>query len=1029
MRALVQAAIRSPAAVAVGVAVAVLFGIFAITTLPIQLFPDIERPQLGIGTGWRSATPREVESQILQPEEQVLQGLAGLQEMNSFANSGNGYIQLTFGLDTDMKAALVDVIGRLNRLPPLPADTERPFVQLSSQQDSNSSLLFVFMQVKPGNTRAAESYESFVRNVVIPRIEAVPGVGSVEFFGTADEELQIVFDPMRAAELGIQIPKLASQISGSEDTSGGTMDVGRRQYGISFRGRYSVADLKDLILEWRDGKPVKLGDIADVKVARGKKNSFAYQNGNPALGFRVVRASGANVLATVNLVKAELADINDGIGKEQGVMLAPSFDPSHFINQAIGMVSSDLMLGIVLAVVVLYFFMREWRATIIISISIPICLLAVVVLMQLAGRTLNVVSLAGLAFATGMVLDAAIVAFENILRLRERGMPAAEAAQTGTEQVWGALLASTATNVAIFVPVIFLKDVEGQLFADLSLTIAASVLISLLVAVTVVPTASVLFLKTRPKIAELTNVWRRITDVVMNTTNTPFKRRFWIASLIGASVVGTYLLMPPLSYLPNVKRAAIDSGFQLPPAVTTSFTENQLAKPLIARLQPYMKGEKEPHLLNYYVMSYGPGDLEMAVRTQDDSDLPQMLKIVQNDILKDLPDTIAQAAVGSLFGGFDEGGGITINIQSTDPEAMRAAAHRGIELLKEKLPGSQAYPNPSLDYDQPELRILPNDRAITEVGWTRQDIGQIVPALGQGLYVGQRYDGDKRLYLILKSKELTSPEALANAPIATPSGTNVPFGSLVDVKKSLAPGGVYRHDRRRTIALNVVPPEGMALSDVIKVIRAQVEPELNQVLGADGHVSYGAAADHLDNALVSMGKNFALAVLLLFLIMAALFRSMRDAAIATIALPLGTIGGVAALKILNWVVFQPLDLLTMIGFIIVLGLVVNNTILLVARTRQAEAEGMSRVDAVRSSLETRLRPIFSSTLTAIFGMLPLVIIPGAGAEIYRGLGAVIVGGILVSHVFTLILIPAMLRLGEHSVALEQAPTSPQRIAA
>ncbi|MBI3676205.1 MAG: efflux RND transporter permease subunit [Proteobacteria bacterium] len=1029
MRGLVQMGIRSPAAVAVGVAVAILFGIFALTNLPIQLFPDIERPQIGIATGWRSATPREVESQILEPEEQVLQGLPGLAEMNSFANSGNGYIQLTFALGTDMKDAMVNVIGGLNRLPPLPADSERPSVQLSSQQDSNSSLLFVFMQVKPGNTRAADSYESFIRNVVIPRIEAVPGVGSVEFFGTANEELQIVFDPMRAAELGIQIPRMAGQISGSEDTSGGTMDVGRRQYSVAFRGRYSVADLKDLILEWRDGKPVKLGDIADVKIARGKKNSFAYQNGNPALGFRVVRASGANVLATVEAVKAELTSINDGVAKDQGVLLAPSFDPSHFINQAIGMVSSDLLFGIFLAIGVLWFFMREWRATLIISSAIPICLLAVVMLLQLAGRTLNVVSLAGLAFATGMVLDAAIVALENILRLRERGMPAAEAAQTGTEQVWGALLASTATNVAIFLPVIFLKDVEGQLFADLSLVIAASVLVSLIVAITVVPTASVLFLKTRPKIAELTNVWRRITDVVMSATNTPFKRQAWIVTLIAGSVAGTWLLIPPISYLPQVKRAAIDTFFQLPPAATTSFTERELAKPLMQRLAPYMKGEKQPALLNYYVMSYGPGDLEMAVRVIDDKDLPTMLNIVQNNILKDLPDTISQAQVGSLFGGFDEGGGISINIQSTDSEAMRAAAKRGIELIKQKLPKATAFPQPSLDYDQPELRILPNDRAITQVGWTRADVGQIVPALGEGLYVGQRYDGDKRLYLILKSKELNSPEALAEAPLATPSGGNVPFGSLVDVKQTLAPGGVYRHDRRRTIALNVIPPEGMALSDVMATIRNDVEPELNQILGADGHVSYGAAANHLDNALWSMGKNFGLAVLLLFLIMAALFRSVRDAAIATIALPLGTVGGVAALQMLNWVVFQPLDLLTMIGFIIVLGLVVNNTILLVARTRQAEAEGMTRVDAVRSSLETRLRPIFSSTLTAIFGMLPLVIIPGAGAEIYRGLGAVIVGGILVSHVFTLILIPAMLRLGEQPVALRQSPMTPVRAAA
>jgi multidrug efflux pump subunit AcrB len=295
--------------------------------------------------------------------------------------------------------------------------------------------------------------------------------------------------------------------------------------------------------------------------------------------------------------------------------------------------------------------------------------------------------------------------------------------------------------------------------------------------------------------------------------------------------------------------------------------------------------------------------------------------------------------------------------------------------------------------------------------------------------VGQRYDGEEQLFLILKSQTLSSPDAVSETPLATPSGGVVSFGHLVSMQKTLSPSGVYRLDRRRTIALNFQPPRGMALQDAMTVIHRDIEPQIRKLLPPDGTVKYGAAADHLDGALWNMGKNFLLAVLILFLIMAALFKSVWDAAIATIALPLGTVGGMAALRLLGLFVFQPLDLLTMIGFIIVLGLVVNNTILLVARTRQAEAEGMSRVDAVRSSLETRLRPIFSSTLTAVFGMLPLVLIPGPGAEIYRGLGAVIVGGILVSHVFTIVLMPAFLRLGEKPVALSQAPMTPARQAA
>jgi multidrug efflux pump subunit AcrB len=422
--------------------------------------------------------------------------------------------------------------------------------------------------------------------------------------------------------------------------------------------------------------------------------------------------------------------------------------------------------------------------------------------------------------------------------------------------------------------------------------------------------------------------------------------------------------------------------------------------------------------------------MDMAVRVPNDEDFPAIEKIVREDVIKDLPDAQAFAQMGSLFGGFDEGGGVSINIQSNAAQAMRAAAKKGFALLTKQFPEGVVNSNPNLDFDQPQLKLLPDDRSIAEVGWTRPDVGNLVQAFGDGLYVGQRYDGERQLFLILKSQTLTSPQAVNDTPVATPSGGVVPFSHLVSMQRTMAASGTYRLDRRPTFALNLTPPKGMALQDVMTILRKDIEPQIRALLPADGTVTYGAAANHLDDALWNMGKNFGFAVLLLFLIMAALFKSVWDSAIATIALPLGTVGGMAALRILGLFVFQPLDLITMIGFIIVLGLVVNNTILLVARTRQAEAEGMSRVDAVRSSLETRLRPIFSSTLTATFGMLPLVLVPGPGAEIYRGLGAVIVGGLLVSHVFTLVLIPALLRLGENAEAARQAPfTSPIREAA
>ncbi len=1025
MRAITGSSLKSPAVIAAGVAITVFFGLFSLYRLPIELLPEIDRPQIGIETDWRAQTPREVEAQIVEPEEQVLQGIPGLQDMEGHANFGESYITLTFPLGTDMNSTLVDVIGRLNRIQTLPVDAQKPLAQLANTKDKNATLLSIFLQQAPGSTGDLAVNEGFIRDTVAPQLQAIPGVGSVQFTGDgAADELQILFNPMRAAQLNIQIPKIANLIGTSDDISGGTIEVGRHKYGLSFRGRYSIDGLKQTVLDWRSGNPVLLGDIADVRIGQARRHGFAYHNGSPALEIDVFRASGANVLATVKAIKAALDDLNQGQAKDHGVVLQYASDPAPFIHRAVGLVTFDIILGVFLAVGVLWFFMREWHATFIVSSVIPICMLAVIILLRVSGRSLNVVSLAGLAVASGMILDAAIVVLENILRLREQGVPAEQSAHDGTHQVWRALLASTATNVAIFLPVIFLKDVEGQLFSDIALTIAFSVLASFIVAITVVPVATNHFMKTRFKIHELSAVWGEITDRVMDLTATPCQRRFWILGLIGASVVGTWLLFPSVHYLPEVKRGAINVSLQYPPGATVDFAERQIAGPLIARLSPYMSGSASPRIGDWYLRADTPGYMTMALWMQNSGDVERMEDILRTDVLKGLPDTVGFASEDSLFDGFDEGGVVSINIQSHDVDAMRAAARKGFALLTTQFPDAVIDTQPTLDYDEPELELHPNDRAIAEAGWTRVDVANLLQALGEGLYIGQRFDDGEQLYLILKSQPMGSQAALENTPVATPQGNVVYFGSLISVERTLGSSGVFTLNGLQTYALNFQPPEHVALGDALAKIRTNVEPQIRAALPSDGSVSYGAAADDLNDALWAMGENFALAVVILILIMAALFRSLRDALIAAIGLPLGAVGGVLGLRILGLYVFQPLDLLTMIGFIVVLGLVVNNTILLVARTREAEAEGMSRIAAVRSSLETRLRPIFATTMTAVAGMLPLLMVPGPGAEIYRGLSAVIIGGVLVSHVFTVILMPALLRLGENPAFVRHDAQAP-----
>lgn len=1023
-----EKAVSNPAGVAVAVAIVTLFGLISATSLPIQLFPDIDLPQMSVQATWRAASPREVESELLEPMEEVLQGLAGMQTLEANAFNGGAWINMQFSLGTDMQATLMDIIGRLNRLPPLPADADPPVVHLGGEGTANQALTWFFVQKLPGTPGELADYARQVEDILKPRLEAIDGVASVDILAGAPEELQIVIDPYRAAELGLPLTDVAAIASQSNDVSGGFIDVGRRQYTLRFEGRYDPAQLRNQVMEWRDGRPVRLGDIAEVRVARGVRNDLVIQNGNPAMGVRINRQNGANVLQALTEVKAVIGDLRAGPLADLGLGIEQSFDASVFILRAVNMVTGNLLLGVLLAIGALWWFLRDRRATLLIATSIPVSLLATFVVLQLTGRTLNIISLAGLAFAVGMVLDAAIVVAENIVRIRERGEVPLRAALKGTGQVSAALMASTATTVAIFLPVLFLEDVEGQLFADLALTIAISVVASLLVALTVLPALAGNWLQPRRLTRAEAPAWTsRLTALLMRASATPRRRTAVIATLLAAPLLLTWLLFPQLDYLPPVKRDAVDAFLQTPPGANWEAKEKEIAATLVDRLAPYMSGEREPALKNYYIWLF-PGGGTIGARVLDESRIKELETIMREEVMVGIPDFRGFAAQGDLFGGFGGGRDIAVHMQAVDESALVAAAHAGQEQLMAAFPGAnvQAFPAPELA--EPELRILPDDARISEAGWGRQDVARLVRILGNGLWLGEHFNGESRMDIILKAQHWDTPEQFEATPLMTPAGGVVPLGELVDVRRTTGPGQIRRVNGRRTVTLAVSPPENVSLETAISTIEGEVEPGLKAALPADGTIVYGGSADSLREAIGTMSRNFAMALAILFLLMAGLFRSLRDSALVVLTIPLAWVGGIAALRALNLVTFQPMDLLTMIGFIILLGLVVNNAILLVDRTRSAEREGMSRDEAVEHALQVRMRPIFMSTFTTICGMLPLVLLPGEGSVIYRGLGTAIAGGMASSLAFTLLMLPSLLRVGAAGTvaAAQPSPGARQR---
>lgn len=1009
---LTSSALMSPAAVAVGVSLILLVGMLSLFKLPVQLFPDIERPRIAVQTFWRAASPQEVESELIEPQEQVLRGIPGLTSMNAFANRGSSYINLEFNVGTNMDQTLIEVISRMTRVPSLPRDARPPRIMLGGFGGANPALTFFFLQALPGNDKSIDEYIDFTNDTIRPRIEAVEGVASVQTFTQQNrEELQIRFDPVKAAEYGIQIPQLISLVSSTNDVSGGFVDVGRRQYTLRFNGKYKVDELENLILESRNGSNIRLADIAKVELARPDKQNIAVQNGNPAFSLRIDRANGANVLETLNRVKEEVALLNTEVLAEKQLVMVQSFDASVFIYRAINLVTSNLFAGVILSLSILWFFIRRMRATLIIATAIPISLLSTFIVLEITGRSLNVISLAGLAFAVGMVLDAAIVVLENILRMRDKGLDNHQSAEQGAQQVWGALLASTSTTVAIFLPVFFLKDIEGQLFGDLALTIAIAVSVSLIVAVVLLPVLAKYLLKQQTMEDPNAKLWRKLTAKVMSLTNTSKKRVSLASALLLIPMIVTYVAIPTLDYLPPVKRDAVDGNLQFPPGANIQTIEREVVNPIVERLKPYMDGTKEPALKNYYLFS-GPFGGNIGVRAKDQSKVNELLEIVNNEILVDLPDTQAFAYQGNLFGGFGGGRQVRMNLQSKDTQALQSAARQGIEWVKAAIPEVRVQARPSTEDSEPELRLTPNDRNILEQGWDRRNLGQVVRTLGDGLYVGEYFNGSKRLNMILRSEGWDDPDNLADVPVVTGHGSITQLSELVDITRTVGPSRLTRVDGNRTISLNINPPEGWSLEQTIAVLKAEVEPKLKAALPSDGNIIYGGSADQLEKAISLMAENFAFALVILFLLMAALFKSIKDSLLVVITIPLATVGGVLALQGLNVFIFQPLDLLTMIGFVILLGLVVNNAILLVHQTRIGQTQGLPRFVAVEEALRLRLRPIFMSTSTSFFGMLPLLLMPGAGSVIYRGLAVVIVGGLAMSTLFTIVLLPCLLRLSK-----------------
>jgi multidrug efflux pump subunit AcrB len=1012
---LTELSTRQWPSVAVAVALVALFGLTSISSLPIQLLPDIEQPQISVANFWRAAAPEEMEANIIEPQENVLRSTPGLTDINSFIGRGQGFVNLTFAVGTDMQTAKLDVINNLTQAPPRPNDAIEPQVNAGGgpQTPGAASLL---VRVLPDNPdRELANYQKLIEDEVQPRLARIPGVSQVFLAGEQPRELHITFDSYRAAALGIQVNDIIATVSRATDSSGGFADVGRRQYTVRFVGQFEPEQLNELIVGWSNERPIYLSEVADVEILPRKQDGFTLRNGFPSYYITVQREFDANTVTILDEINKVVVELNEGPLAAAGLAIDLSFDASIHIRRAISLVQGNLGIGLLLAIGVLYFLMRSRMATFLVTATVPLSILVAFVALRMFDKSLNVISLAGLAFSVGLVMDAAIVTLENIVRCRQNGAGLKESVATGTRQITGALFASTVTSVAIFLPVLFMDGMEGQLFQDLALTIAVAVSASFFIAITVLPVAASFLLKKEDS-DPCKHWWANISSLVMKVTRTPALCAAWIVGILGASILTVVLLVPKANLLPQAPSDSLNAFFSMPPGGTVELMETEIAGTIVERLKPYMDHKKEPFIRGYNLSAFGSFNM-LFLYPQDPNRIEEMIGIVRDEVLVDLPDTQAFVQRSSLLNfGFDGGRSINVDLQGPDIYVLSEVATSAMGIIDEAVPGAQVRPIPGLTIAEPELQLIPNDRRITAAGLDRTGVANIVRAMTSGTYVGEYFDGNDRMDMILRGPKWTSPEELAAIPIATPLAGIQSIGELTDIQRTVGPSRLRRVNGQRTLTLSVTPPPEMTVQEALEQLRDVAGPQLNDIMPDEVSVAYSGTADRLEGAFDTMQVNLGIAAIVLLLILSAMFRSIWDAFLVMLSMPLAVAGGVIALRVLNLFTAQAMDLLTTIGFLILLGLVVNNAILLVMQTRVGQKNGLERSKAVAEAVRIRARPIYMSTLTSIFGMLPLMLVPGVGSQIYRGLATVIIGGMFVSAVFTLILMPSILRLPPLSAA-------------
>jgi HAE1 family hydrophobic/amphiphilic exporter-1 len=1027
-------AIQRPVTMFMISAVITLLGLISLTRLPVDLMPEFEQPTLNVRTSYPGVGPLEIEELITRPLEQAVSAVPGIVRVTSSSSEGNSQVQLNFEWGSDLSEAADEVRTRVDRMRGrLPEDADPPTI---FKFDSNQ---LPVAQIGIEGDYDPVTLREIAQNEIAPRFERVDGVAAVTVNGGVRRQIHVKLSKEKITALNLSVNNVVNTLRNeNQNTPLGEIYQGNSTFLVRSQGQFqNLEDIRNVVVMTRDSVPVYMRDIADVQDTTEQRRSFMLINGKPGVQIQVQKQSGKNTVAVAAAVRKEVDRVNKEV---PGIKMTVTQDNSVFIQRAINNVQEHALVGGILVVLIIFAFLRDFRSTLIVCTSIPVSVIGTFALLYFGGFTLNTMTFGGLALGIGMIVDAAIVVLENTHRHLHMGKDKMTASIDGSEEVWSAILASTLTHIAVFVPLLFLSGTASILFTQLSFVVMFSLMMSLFVAVTIVPVLCSRWLKTPDEEAAATGImsrFYRMSERFLERMDEAYRRAIHVAlnhrpTVIGgaaALVVAAALIYPQIEteLLPQTDEGEVNINAELAVGTRIERTEEALMK-----LQEMIK-EYVPEATTVITQGGGGGNNYqqgggsthrgqirlMLVPRDQRKRTNEQIAIALRRQLSGLPGVVVRAnpAGGNnqimrfLSGGGNNNGGssrLQLEIRGHDLDDARRLA-QDARVMMEDTPGI-ADVNVGREEGRPEIAVRVDRPKAAMLGMSVASVANTIQTNVAGTTAAQFRERGNEYPVVVQLRE-QDREAIGDVGdvlLSTPTGQVVPAKNVLLLNREAGPVQIQRKNMERMTTVNAeieVP-----LSQAV----ASVQSRLGQLrVPPDFSIGFGEELEEQARSFKQLQLVLILAVLLVYAVMASQYESLRDPFIIMFSVPVAAIGVVLSLLLTG----TSFSMQAYIGIIMLAGIVVSNAILLVDYINTLRRrDGMPLREAVELGGRTRLRPILMTSIATMLGLVPMAIGIGEGGELQAPLARVVIGGLLTSTLVTLVLVPAVYTVFEEGLS-------------